>query len=260
MDLIETIILGLVQGVTELLPISSSGHLLLISDLVFNKDISTFLLTSLHLGTTIAILISFRGFFYENLFKKFNIKPFLYIGIATVPAALFGTLLKDLIEDVLRGNIIIVAMLIFIGFVMILVENSKWIKNRASVKRIEDITLFQAILMGIGQSLALIPGTSRSGSTTITGMLLGIEKFKALEYSFILGIPVMLGSFAFELISQDGSFQSLTTPTTLVGILISALTGFLAIEILKSFSKKNFLTFFGVYRVLLGVILLLLIK
>lgn len=256
MDIIQTAILGIVQGATELLPISSSGHLILFSNLVFSKPISTLLLTSLHLGTTLAILFSYREFFFKNVLKDSKLKTFLYIAIATIPAGILGILFEDTIAQKLHSNYIVVAMLILVGVLMILAESLPAF-TRGKIKKWEDIKLWQAITIGIGQAFALIPGTSRSGSTTLVAMALGVEKFKAIEYSFILGTPILLGSFIYSIISTQNSLNYLFTAEVGVGILFSALTGYLAITLLKRLSTKNFLTIFGIYRILLGVILLL---
>lgn len=254
MDIIQTAILGIVQGATELLPISSSGHLILLSNLVFSKDISTLLLTSLHLGSTLAILFAYKEFFFKSLRNRTKIRTLIYIVIATIPAALLGIFFEDKIERYLHGNYIIAVMLILVGVLMIVFEKT-FIKP--TIKKWEDISLAKSILIGLGQSLALIPGTSRSGSTTLVAMALGVEKYKAIEYSFILGTPILLGSFIYSVSSTPNAIEQIFTKEVIIGIFLSALTGYLAITILKKYSKKNFLTFFGIYRVIVGTLLLL---
>jgi undecaprenyl-diphosphatase len=256
MDTVQTSVLGFVQGLTELLPVSSSGHLILLSNIAFSQDISTLLLTSLHLGTTLAIVFAYRDFFFKELFSLGKLRTLFYIALATIPAALLGVMFESAIEERLHSNLVVVIMLILVGIVMIWVENSRKF-NKAKITKWEDIRWWQALLIGLGQSLALIPGTSRSGASTITGVLLGIDKFKAIEYSFLLGAPVLLGSFFYSIYSTPDSVSFILSTPVLVGMLISAITGYISIEVLRRFSRSKFLTFFGVYRILLGILILL---
>jgi undecaprenyl-diphosphatase len=216
------------------------------------------MLTALHLGTTIAILIGYRDFFFKDLLSSRKLRTLLYIAIATIPAALLGVLLESAIQQTLHSNYIVILMLILVGAAMVWIENSGY-GRRPTITRWEDISWWQALIIGLGQSLALIPGTSRSGASTITAMLLGVEKFKAIEYSFILGAPILLGSFLYAMYSTPGSLETVLTTPVVVGIVISGLVGFIAIQILKRFSKSKFLTFFGVYRIVLGTLLLLIL-
>ena len=192
MNTFQIIILSIVQGITELLPISSSGHLILTGKLL-NFDISgdLFFLSFLHLGTTLAIIIFYRKTLFKDFFTKEKWTFFFKILIASIPTAVIGFIFEDYISSVLHGNTVIAISLIVVGILFIIFEN---FKKEGEIIDPESIPLWKMIIIGIGQTLALIPGTSRSGITTLTGMLLGLEKYSAFQFSFIIGIPALLGS------------------------------------------------------------------
>jgi len=250
MEIFKVIILAIEQGITELLPISSSAHLILTGKLI-DLEADTYLLSVLHLGTTLAIIIYFAPILFKDLMEKSTHLFYLKILVSSIPVAIVGLLFQSYIEDFLRGDLLIVFSLIFWGIVMILIEKRH---SQNEEENIREISWKQSIYMGTSQILALIPGTSRSGITTIAGVLSGVNKYSALQYSFILGIPVLFGTSIFQLnkyIPTEGFNIS-----HLIGIFISAIFGYLALLFLKRIRKENWLTIFGVYRILLGVILL----
>jgi len=249
MDILKHIILALIQGITELLPISSSAHLLITSEL-FNFDATTYFLTTLHLGTTLALIFYFSKVLFKDIFTKTKMSFYLKILVSSIPAGIAGLLFQSFIEETLRANIFLSISLILWGIVMIILEKNK--KNVAETK-VEEVTLKQSIIMGIAQSLALIPGTSRSGITTITGMMLGLNKFTAIQYSFLLGLPVLIGASGYELI-KEANITSFGMEEIL-GIITAGVVGYLSIILLQRFKKKNWLTVFGIYRIILGGLL-----
>ena len=261
METIKIALLAIVQGVTELLPISSSAHLILLGKLM-DIDTTSFLLSVFHFGTTLAIIIFFREKLFKNFFTKEKLNFYLKIIISTIPAAITGFLFQDIIEEKLRAEWIIAISLIVLGIVMIILEKKEKIKYDPDV---EHITWKQSLIMGFGQIFALIPGTSRSGITTIVGILSGMDKYSALEYSFILGIPILVGSSGYEIIKEISNIQEPITSTiiyaSLVKILVVAiipfLVGYIALTVLKRFKKRNWLTVFGIYRIILGIIILI---
>ncbi len=256
MDSLQTIVLALVQGITELLPISSSAHLILVSKYAFNFDISYFLLTALHLGTTFAILIYFRDFFFKEIFRREKLGIASKIIVASIPAGVLGVLLSSYIESTLNSELVIICTLLLVGGLMILAERFDS-KRVSSINNWQDISLKQAVVMGFSQSLALIPGTSRSGITTVAGIFSGVEKFSALQFSFLMGVPILLGSFMYKLYSHPNGINALFSMEILLGIFVAMFVGLISLKVLNAFSKKRFLTFFGVYRILLALILLL---
>lgn len=246
------IILSIEQGITELLPISSSAHLILTGKLI-HLPTDTYLLAVLHLGTTIAIIIYFLPTLLKDIFKKETLIFYTKIAAATIPAALAGLLLESTIENILRGDIYIAISVVW-GIAMVLVERKY---KDISENHLKRISWKQSLIMGFAQIISLIPGTSRSGITTIAGVLSGVNKYSALQYSFLLGIPILLGSSVYGIMKyapQQG-FSSIH----FTGVAVSALFGYLSLLFLAKIKKKNWLAFFGYYRILLGIILVLLL-
>ena len=263
-------VLSIIQGLTELLPVSSSGHLLLVSRL-WDAELSSFILSVLHFGTTLAIIIFLRKTLLKDIFTKKKLNFYLKILVASIPAGIVGILFESIIEEKLRATWIIATSLIVWGIVMIITEQVK--KNRDEKNEdinetvaLENISWKQSLSMGFAQVLALIPGTSRSGITTLAGIFSGLNKYIALEYSFILGLPVLLGASILEIGKEflnigDLSLNIVTAATIkmLPAILLSCAIGYFALLILRKNQKKNWLTIFGVYRIILGAVILILL-
>jgi undecaprenyl-diphosphatase len=263
MNTTKIFLLSIVQGITELLPISSSGHLILTSKLL-NFDISGdfFFLSILHLGTTLAIIVFYRKTLFKNFFTKDKWIFFLKLLLASIPAGLAGLFLDDFISSTLHGSEVIAISLIVVGILFIVFENIKSTRKKQSP---EEVALWKMILIGMGQTLALIPGTSRSGITTLTGMLLGLEKYSAFNFSFILGVPVLLGSSLYEIVktylfSTDPGLLTASLSVVKIApfVLITFVIGYLALLLVSKFKKKKWLTVFGVYRIAIGILILLL--
>jgi undecaprenyl-diphosphatase len=253
-------LLGFVQGATELLPVSSSGHLLIVSELI-NKDPSLFFITFLHLATLIAVIIGYRKTIIKILKDTGNLfNVALRIVITSIPAGLLGLLIADLIDDKLQTTQFIAFNLIFWGIAMIVTEQVIRIKNlKPSEEKFSFATLplYKAFVIGLGQALALLPGTSRSGITTLSGVWLGLPKDKALDYSFIAGLPLIAAAFVFEFIKDGSSELTNFNSSGIFGLLIAFIFGYIFVEVLHRVKKKDFLTFFGVYRIILGIGLLI---
>jgi len=254
MELIQNTVLAVVQGITELLPISSTGHLVILSKL-FSNSVSNLSLTTLHLGTTIAIIVYYRNLLIPKILSKQDFQLYLKIFIACLPAAITGIILGEVIEQKLRSLLITSAALIIIGILMIFIE--KRIKNH-SVRELKDVTYSQALIIGISQILALIPGTSRSGITIIVGIFSKIDKSIAIQFSFLIGLPILLGSFIYETFKSKPLPSELLSFNNILVVVISGITGYFSILLLEKFSNRNFLTFFGIYRIVLGAIIILL--
>jgi len=252
-------ILGFVQGATELLPVSSSGHLLIISRLI-NQDPSLFFITFLHLATLIAIIIGYRKTIF-NILKDhknlFNVA--LRIFLTSLPAGILGLLVADIIETNFHSTQFIAFNLIIWGIAMIVTEQIIRIKSIKSTEKdfsYSKLPLWKAFTIGLGQALALFPGTSRSGVTTLTGVWLGLPKDKALDYSFIAGLPLIGAAFLFEFIKESSVELAKFQTSGVFGLIIAFVVGYFFVEVLHRVKKKNFLTFFGVYRIVLGIGLL----
>lgn len=262
MESIKLFFIGVVQGITELLPVSSTGHILILGKALGIQTFSSSLLVLFHLGTTIAVLI----FFWKDLFKGFFTKEkwilYLKVFIASLPVAFVGLLLEEMISEKLRSIWVIAISLIVWGVVMIILEK-KQEGRKESIREIEKITWKQTIIIGFAQVIALIPGTSRSGITTIAGMLAGLEKYLALRFSLILSIPVLSGTFLLVLRENPIKETILFTgvPSVIEGFAIiflsTLLFGLATLFLLRKIQKKNWLKIFGIYRIILGILLLI---
>lgn len=254
-EILEVIVLGIVQGATEFIPVSSSGHLILVGE-VFSFGSSSFALDAiLNIGTLSALIVYFRKRLHKILVDLFSgdIKLLGQLVIATVPAVIVGYFLQDIIESTLRSSYIVAFMLISVGVVMILMQKF----SVAKPKKVDDMTNWSAIKIGFFQVLAFIPGTSRSASTIIGARLQGLSHQAAAEFSFLLAIPVFTG--ALLKLSLDGTFADidLAAGVVAIGIISSFVSGILAIRFMLVFLSKHGLGAFGVYRIFVGCLLLL---
>lgn len=252
MEILKVIILGIEQGITELLPISSSAHLILTSQ-ILSIEMDTYLLSVLHLGTTLALIIHFWKILFKDIFTKEKMSFYIKILLSTIPAGIIGLLFESVIEEKLRGNLIIGISLILWGVVMIIIER----KSKIEEQPLEKVSWKQSLVMGISQIFAFIPGGSRSGISTIAGMLTGLNKYTAIQYSFLLGLPLLLAAPVYEIAKEYP--ERVLNSMDILGILIAGVVTYLALALLKKFSKKKWLTFFGVYRILLGILVILLL-
>ena len=246
----ETIILGIVQGITEFLPVSSTAHLILFPWLFnWNGTVNTLSFdVALHAGTLLALLACFYKDWIEIFLHKRDL--LLFIIIATIPAGITGVLFHDQIETTLRLPILISAMLVTFGIVMLVSEKFTGQGN------IKNMTLKDSLIIGISQAVALIPGVSRSGITISTGLFLGMKRDESARFSFLLSTPAVLGAVLLEgkkLLSSPGSHD---TGLFATGIVISAVSGFVAIKFLLKFFEKHTLNIFVYYRFILAALII----
>ncbi len=258
------IILAIIQGLTEFLPVSSSAHLIIFRDLFhigtsMSGDLAIVFDVALHFGTLLAILVYFFKDFLNMIVKGFT-KPkeegrlLWYLVAATIPAALAGVLFEDAIDSMIRGNFFIIAASLIIMGIVLYIADAKSEKNR----HVEDITLKDALIIGCSQVLALIPGFSRSGTTITAERFLKIDRKDAAKFSFYLSAPVVAGGFLLQLIKSES--RSLIFSNLLpfgVGILISFVIGLLCIKFLLSYLNKHSYKVFMIYRVLMGILVIL---
>jgi len=260
----SVIILGFIQGIAEFLPISSSAHLIIFRDLFgiganIGNDISMSFDIALHFGTLLAIGIYFFKDFINMIQKGFTKgikdkegKMLWYIVIATIPAAIFGILFEDVIENAIRTNFIVIAIaLIVMGIIIFLVD--KYFKAK---KNIGDMSLKDAFIIGCSQVFALIPGFSRSGTTIAAGRCLNLKREDAAKFSFFLSAPVVLGAVILDL---KDSFGAIINNFAIfgVGILVSFVVGILCIKFLMKYLRKNDFKIFMWYRLALGILVIL---
>ncbi len=254
MEVISKIILGIFQGITELLPVSSSAHLIIMSKfLKIEMDLP--FLTFLHFATGLAIFFGFFEEIKELLLSKERKKIFKIFLIAIIPAGITALLFHDYIAKIQEQNLLIVFNLIFIGILMIFAE--KFFSKNTDIKKVQDVKTKEALFVGFSQIISLMPGISRSGITITSGMLSGISKKTAVTFSFLLGLPFLIFGFIFEISKDPTNLNTVFKQENLIGGLAAFIFGYFTLRVLKKVTHLKFLTFFGVYRILLGIILLL---
>lgn len=253
----EPIILGIVQGISEFLPISSSAHLILIRFLFNFKNYSETFDISLHFGTLLAILIFFSKewlILFHSIFQKNNTnekKLLKNIIISSIPTAIAGFLLDDIIENYFRNQLLLIALLLSIVGIL-LYESDIWAQKHYKIQTdINNITTTQALLIGLSQTFAIIPGFSRSGTTILTGRLIGIDKESITKYTFLLSIPIILGATLLKI-------NELTlTKDLIIGTISSFITGILCIKFLLKYIKNHSFLIFAYYRIIITIIIIL---
>ena len=270
MSLVETlkiIVLGIVEGFTEWLPISSTGHIILVDEIIHLNQPEAFkevFRVVIQLGAILAVVIMYfnrlNPFSRQKTSRQRDATWALWIKIvvACVPAAVLGLLLDDWMEAHLFNAYVVAAMLIIYGVLFILVENSRRFAN-PDLQKVGQIPIQTAFYIGMFQVLSLVPGTSRSGATILGAMILGCSRGAAAEFSFFLGIPVMFGASFLKLVKYFLDGNSFTGPQifyTVFGMLIAFLVSVYSIKFLMNYVRKNDFKFFGYYRIILGVIVL----
>ena len=263
MSILQSIVLGLIQGITEFFPISSSGHLVIIPYFSGWDYPPLYFTVTVHFATLLAVLTVLhrdawriiRGFvlglFKKKWRKSADFKMGLYIIIATIPAVLMGLFLNDLIESIFSKPLIVAVFLLVTAFIL-------WggeYRGR-KVKQKKSLTYISSLASGIGQALAVFPGISRSGATISFARFFGIKREAAVKFSFLLSIPIILGSFVFELSRSGSSVFSGGENTVLLlfaGLVSAYLAGFFAIKYLLYLTKKKNLNIFAIYCVCLSI-------
>lgn len=256
MSIIDALLLGLLQGVTEFIPVSSSGHLILLDE--YTNVSSSFSFDVLvNIGTLTALIIYFRARLvqlWQQLWGNKDKKLLRNVIISTIPAVIVGGLFADIFaSDDVRNRTIVILMLLSVGILMVAAD--RWLKGS---KLIERLTGKQAFDIGLAQALALIPGTSRSGATILAGRSTGLSYAQAAEYSFLIAIPILSGAIVRALFQSETNALLSSEPLAVsVGIVAAFLSGWLAIDFMLKILRSRGLMMFGVYRILLALTLLL---
>lgn len=263
MSLLVALILGLIQGITEFLPVSSSGHVLIASRLLGSPTSFEFdVLVSF--GTLFAVIIYYRKRLFEiflDIIKRRDLSLTMKLVVATIPAVVVGFVFKDVIELYLHGTNTAIAMLLIVGALMI--YSVKWQPNKklAVNSDLHEITLKQALLIGMAQCVSLISGSSRSGTTMLAALKLGFDTKVAAEWSFLMSIPVIGGAALRVLVSSEGiQYVQNNLSTFIIANAVSFVSGIAAIHILLKILQRKGLYWFGWYRVILAVVLILLVS
>ncbi|SFX47193.1 undecaprenyl-diphosphate phosphatase [Ruminococcus sp. XPD3002] len=275
-EIIKAIILGIVEGITEWLPISSTGHLILVDELLKLKVSSEFkemFDVVIQLGAILAVVVIFWNklwpFGRKNNNAPLNKTPFgkmvktdifvmwFKVIVACLPAAVIGLILDDWVDEHFYNPWVVAIALIVFGIAFIIVEN--WNKNRTpKVNSIDGLTYKSALIIGAFQVLAAVfPGTSRSGATIVGALLIGISRVVAAEFTFYLAIPVMFGASLLKLVKYDGGFSGHEIAILATGMIVAFLVSLFVIKFLMSYIKKHDFKAFGWYRIILGILVLI---
>jgi len=274
MELMKAAVLGIIQGLTEFFPVSSSAHLAIFPYFFKWEQPSLFFAVALHFGTLISLLIVFykdiiniikyffKGLFVRKFRKNENYKMALFIIIAIIPAAIAGYLFNSIIESAFSKPIYAAFFLLVTAVVLVLFEfigmrnEIRYMSKKNNPKKMNYLVAF---ITGIGQAIAIIPGISRSGATISTARIFGIKRENAVRFSFLISIPVIFGTFVFELYDHVKGHNLLTSGVDnvlpmIVGFLMAFLSGLFAVKFLIRLSSRRNLNFFAVYCIILSIV------
>jgi len=250
MELWQAIVLSVVEGFSEFLPISSTGHLILASHLL-NLAQTEFLKSFeviIQLGAILAVLT----LYWKRLLQ--GKKIWIPIALAFLPTAIVGLTLYKLIKDYLLSNVPVVLISLFIGGIALIVVEQFYKNKVHKIESIEQLTPRQAILVGLTQSISVIPGVSRAGATIVGGLLVGLNRKSAVEFSFILAIPTMFAATGLDLLKAEFRFTQNEWTLLAVGLLGSFLSALLIVKFFIKFIEKNNFIPFGIYRIILAIV------
>ena len=266
-EALKVIFLGIVEGITEWLPISSTGHMLLVDQFIKmnqSQDFKDMFFILIQLGAIIAVVLLFWNKMFPFQFKD-KTKPvvrkdvfsiWFKVVVACIPGAVVTILFDDYIEQHLQTPTVIACALIFYGIAFILIEIFNK-RRKIRIQSINDITYVTALLIGLFQVLSIIPGTSRSGATIIGALLIGVSRVAAAEFTFFLAVPVMFGLSAIKLLKFGFAFTSLELAIMLLGMAVAFLVSLIVVKFLMDYIKKRDFKIFGWYRIALGIVILI---
>lgn len=274
-DIIKSIILGVIEGITEWLPISSTGHLIIADEFIklgADKDFKDMFNVVIQLGAILAVVVIYwtkmwpftlnkeRGYNYitkgGGLIKKDVMDMWFKVIVAILPAAIIGIPLDDFFEEKFHNYIVVSIALIVYGLLFIIIEKKNKNSN-AKIGSIAQISYKTALYIGLFQALSLIPGTSRSGSTILGAIIIGVSRVAAAEFSFYMAVPVMFGASFIKLLKFGLDFSSNELIILIVGMFTAFIVSIFAIKFLMGYIKKRDFAAFGYYRIVLGIILIL---
>lgn len=266
-ELLKVILLGIVEGVTEWLPISSTGHMLLVDAFIplnMSAEFKEMFFYIIQLGAIFAVVLLFWKKMWPFQFKDRN-RPFVRMRtihtwlkavVACIPGAIATLLFDDYVEAHLKTPLVIAIMLILYGVIFILLS---WRHTRPQIRRLSDISYRTAFLIGLFQVLSIIPGTSRSGATIVGALLLGVSRVAAAEFTFFLAVPVMFGMSALKLMKFGLNFTASEVVVLLLGMAVAFGVSLMVIRFLMAYVKKHDFRVFGWYRIALGIAVIVLL-
>lgn len=265
-EILKVVFLGIVEGITEWLPVSSTGHMLLVDEFIkmnTSEEFKEMFFYVIQLGAILAVVLLFWNKMWpfeltddkKPAIKKDIFSMWFKVVVACIPGAVVTILFDDFIEEHLHTPAVIAVALIFYGIAFIVVEN--WNKKKTpKVENLEDITYKTAFLIGLFQVLSIIPGTSRSGSTIIGALLIGVSRVAAAEFTFFLAVPVMIGMSFLKLIKIGFAFTAAEYIILVVGTVTAFAVSVIVIKFLMGYIKKKDFNLFGWYRIILGILVL----
>lgn len=265
LSIIKVFILSLVEGLTEFVPVSSTGHMIIVDNflkLSSNKEFVSAFQIIIQLGAILSVVV----YYWKRIFpfSKGNSKEkmmeiiqiWIKIVIAVLPAVVLGLLLDDIIEEHFFNPVTVSIMLVFYGIILVWLESKN--KKKVKYETIKNVPLKVAFGVGLFQCLAMIPGTSRSAATIIGGVLLGLNRVLATEFSFFLAIPTMIGASLLKIIKMGNSLMLSEWFLIGIGFVLSFIVAYLVIKIFMNYIKKHNFKIFGYYRIILGIIMIIL--
>lgn len=263
-EILKVLVLGIVEGFTEWLPISSTGHMILVDEIIHlsqPEEFRNMFLVVIQLGAILAVVVLY--FQKLNPFdsrkkpaqKRATIRLWTKIIVACLPAAVIGLLFDDILDKYLMNAYVVAVMLILYGVLFIYVEN-RHSHSKFPIEKVGQISYQTALYIGLFQLLSLIPGTSRSGATILGAMILGCSRSAAAEFSFFLGIPVMFGASFLKIVKFGFGFTGPQVFYLLFGMVVAFAVSIYSIKFLMDFIRENDFKPFGVYRIILGIIVL----
>jgi len=266
-EIIKTIIYGIVEGITEWLPVSSTGHLIILNEIMplnVSQDFWNVFEVVIQLGAIFSVILLYFNKLWpfslkeKNLIKKDTFNIWFKILVSCVPAAIIGILFDEVFEKLFYNTISVSIALIVVGILFIFIE--KFNKKESTIKSISEMTYKAALTIGLFQLIAAIfPGVSRSGATILGAIMIGVNRVTAAEYTFFLAIPVMLGASLLKLLKFGFAFTTLEFAILVTGMIASFLTSLFVIKFLMNYVKKHDFKIFGFYRIVLGIIMILLV-
>lgn len=266
-EMLKVIFLGIVEGITEWLPISSTGHMLLVDEFISlsaSDEFKEMFFVVIQLGAILAVVVLFWNKMFPFQFKDKSqkivdmnkISLWFKVVVACIPGAIVTLAFDDFIEEHLHTPTVIAITLILYGIAFIVIE--RWNKKRTpSVRTLDDISYKTAFIIGLFQVLSIIPGTSRSGSTIIGALVIGVSRVAAAEFTFFLAVPVMFGLSIIKLIKFGLAFTAAEAVILISGMIVAFIVSLIVIKFLMGYIKKHDFQAFGWYRIVLGIILLI---
>jgi len=255
MDIIKTIIFGIVEGFTEFLPISSTGHLILTSRLLDLKQ--TDFLKSFEIAIQLGAILSIIFLYWKSLFRKWEVIK--RIITAFIPTAILGLIFYKIFKTYLLNEIVVLWAL-FLGGIFLIIFELFYKGKEEGIEGISNMSYSKSFLIGIFQSVAIIPGVSRAAATIIGGLSLGIKRKTIVEFSFLLAVPTMLAATAFDLSKNINQFSLEQVNFLIIGFIVSFIVAIISVKFLLYFIKNNSFISFGIYRIILALLFWLIIR